>query len=44
MIDFYSFGKIIVDDKFYSSDLIITPTSIISQRCFSFNMLNYEIC
>ncbi len=30
MIDFYSFGKIIVDGKKYNSDLIITPKSIIS--------------
>ena len=30
MIDFYSFGKIIIDGKIYNSDLIITPTSIIS--------------
>jgi len=30
VIDFYDFGKIIIDGKTYSHDLIVTPTCIIS--------------
>lgn len=29
MIDFYEFGKIVIDGKTYTSDLIITPIRII---------------